>query len=369
MTDEEIIQYLDTINPIYTDRMKKNLSAIFSEMSTNDDECKRLNLMKHSPPLVEIIDQETWNQEQERQSMIRNQLQRNYEKSLKLRAEQQIAHFMAELQGVREEKEKLSQMPRKDISDIQKQAEILNILDNRCLQLQEVIKLIRMTDVSQRYTISYGDISDLRGSWEDAIDAVSLETENGTILYSDGRTSDGSTVAGVTELAISTDDHELVVFHAMEKLCFKEIAICVDSEKLVLRVSARDKKVTAPFRTLGLTMKNEISLNKQGEVFMALAKGNFYPEAIGMNKAISRLSRSLRQAFATKDSPFLKNEPQFKLYIPKDQEEKRRAIHRTVTYNDNIATINNEDSADDFLRQHDPDYDPNDPLYSVDRDA
>ena len=160
---------------------------------------------------------------------------------------------------------------------------------------------------------------------------------------------------------------ELTVFHSMINLKFNEIKITVDPERLVLRVSARDKKdVAIPFSALKLTIKNEITLNSQGKTFMAMAKGCVDLEYGGTKRSIGRLSKSLREAFNTEDTPFVGGKAQFKLYIPKDKQAKYKANRKTFSYSDEIkAPINN---ADEFLQRCDPEYDKTLDIYSDDPD-
>jgi len=161
--------------------------------------------------------------------------------------------------------------------------------------------------------------------------------------------------------------HPLAIFRSMENLIFKEIKIRIDPEKLALRISARGKEATTPFSAIGITKKNEITPNRQGKIFMAMANGNFVYEQRGTDRAISRLSKSLREAFDTPDSPFLTNKPQFQLSIPKDKDAKQHAIRRTTGYSDTRKACEPTD-AQAFLQDHDPDYDPDDDLYSDDPD-
>ena len=159
----------------------------------------------------------------------------------------------------------------------------------------------------------------------------------------------------------------LAVFREMDNLRFKEIKIRIDPENFVLRISARGAEVTTSFRAIALFKKNEVTLNKQGKVFMAMANRTFSPEERGALRAVSRLSRSLRVAFDTGDSPFSESTPQFQLSIPKEKEAKRRAARRTRRYDD-TKKISKDTTTDAqaFLEAHDPNYNPDDTLYSDD---
>lgn len=153
----------------------------------------------------------------------------------------------------------------------------------------------------------------------------------------------------------------------MENLRFQEIKIRVDPERYKLLISARGKKAAVPLSTLRLTKTNEIIFNRQGEIFMAMANGNFNPKLKGTDNAIGRLSHSLRDAFDTNDPPFLKHAPQFLLTIPKDNAAKQRAIRNSHSYDDNkMVDVNN--NAGTFLQDNDPEYDLDNPIYSDDLD-
>jgi hypothetical protein len=155
-------------------------------------------------------------------------------------------------------------------------------------------------------------------------------------------------------------------FRCMTALKFSEIHILIDPDKLVLRISARDMRTIASFNSIGLTRKNEVTLNRQGKIFMAMANGTSNPEEPGFKRAISRLSKSLREVFNISDHPFQSNKQQFHLSIPKDKDAKQRALKRTTTYNDTRKI--NETTAQDYFKKYDSDYDPNNPLYSDDPD-
>ncbi|MBF0255846.1 MAG: hypothetical protein HQL47_05170 [Gammaproteobacteria bacterium] len=165
--------------------------------------------------------------------------------------------------------------------------------------------------------------------------------------------------------AETTNTDILSEFHNIDDLRFNEIKITVDPEKLMLRIRARNIGAMVPFYALNLTQKNGVTLNKQGETFLDIAKKNFRLDSSGSETALNRLSKVLRDAFDTSDPPFEKGTPKFAVSIPKENEAKREAAKRTVSYNDNIKAGNGHNmTADDFLKEHDPNYDPNDPLYS-----
>ncbi|MCP3671350.1 MAG: hypothetical protein GY814_13135 [Gammaproteobacteria bacterium] len=161
--------------------------------------------------------------------------------------------------------------------------------------------------------------------------------------------------------------HPLAIFQAMDNIRFKEIKFCIDPERLVLRITVRGKHVAVPFNAIGITKKNEITLNRHGELFMGIANGTYDSELSRTDRALSRLSESLRKNFDISDPPFRLGKPQFQISIPKDKDAQKRAIKRTTTYDDTRkATV--EVNAQAFLQANDPDFNPDDAIYSDDLD-
>ena len=111
--------------------------------------------------------------------------------------------------------------------------------------------------------------------------------------------------------------HPLHKFHSLTALRFKEIQICIDSDSLVLRVTARNIRTSATFLEIGLIKRNSLALSSAGEALMQLARKDFNANTKGAQRAMVRLSKVLRDSFRTKDSPFLKCKPQFMLTVPK----------------------------------------------------
>lgn len=174
--------------------------------------------------------------------------------------------------------------------------------------------------------------------------------------------------SGVEEEVSDKPDnpHPLACFRKMNNLAFKEIKIRIDPERLVLRISARNKETAISFNALGLVRKNEITLNAQGYVLMALANTDFDSNGRGAKRAVSRLSKSLRDAFCTQDQPFQKLKPRFRIYVPKDREAQYKAGKRTVTFDDARPARESTDPTLQFLKNHDPEFNPDEALYSKD---
>jgi|GEM_PF-5760252 len=152
----------------------------------------------------------------------------------------------------------------------------------------------------------------------------------------------------------------LGVFQALPQLNFSEILILVDPEQLTLCISARGIQKRVPFATLGLTQKNLVTLNAQGNTFMSLGNQSFRINDKGSKKAIARLSKCLRDAFGTKDKPFRNYIPEFGIRIPKDKESARRGRRKTISYDDQVASASaseDVDMEDEFIRNHDASYD------------
>lgn len=363
MSDEQFEQYLRSIKPVYTKSMNEQLSRIQAELDEIEEEHKQLNIVSHRQPPAGAQDQLTRDNESARQNAITNH-------SIELNSEipgiykrKQLIHILAEKQGVREEWLRIKGMDRNKIDDIQKQAEILNVLDNRCLQLQEACRLMKSSDISEGYSISYGEVSDLRGSWESATDAVSLSAGIDNELQ---RLEDPEFITTEKQF-LNHSQHPLHAFRLMDNLRFDEIKIQIDPERLMIGVSARKHKEKISFSDLSMMVKNGVTLNKQGEVFLAMANGTFNSESPGTVNAVNRLSTIFRAAFYTKDSPFIKLKPKFKLIIPKDRREKLKAEKRKTVFNDKLK-YPNYSSANEFLKEHDPEFDPEDETYSEEMD-
>jgi len=160
--------------------------------------------------------------------------------------------------------------------------------------------------------------------------------------------------------------HPLTIFHCMEKLQFSEIKIRLDPDNWMLKVSARGKNTTISMSDLKLMRKNQLTLDAQGIVFFELAKKEFDSSIKGRKRALTKLSKILRKAFKVNASPFVKYAPVFKLSIPKDIKAKIAGKKRAVKYDDNRS--NSLDATQEFLENHDPDFDLNDPTYSIEPD-
>jgi hypothetical protein len=154
-------------------------------------------------------------------------------------------------------------------------------------------------------------------------------------------------------------NHPLAVFQIMNDLRFDEITLKFDPGNIMVRVAGRNKKVTIPFIALGIMKKNQLSLNRPGEILVEMAKDLYYPDKSD-STALSRLIRSLRTAFKTSSQPFFEGKPNFKYYIPKDREAKFYAQRNSKEYEDS--------SGFDYLKDNDPDYDPDNGKYFDDHD-
>jgi|TARA_Y100000310_G_scaffold344196_1_gene455661 hypothetical protein len=188
MTDNEIEQYLEAIKPYYNKMNEAALASIRNRIDEIDDQ------------IGEIDDDER-----------RNELlqERN-----RLHSRQCAASYFAEKLGVEREWQKVRDMPRNEIRDIQRQAELLNILNNRAFQLQKACSLLEADDLTVGYTLSYGYIADLRGSSEDAVAAVQLSTGEGHYLLGDALDEDSARARSRDEAASdpNNSDEEQGVF-------------------------------------------------------------------------------------------------------------------------------------------------------------
>jgi hypothetical protein len=153
----------------------------------------------------------------------------------------------------------------------------------------------------------------------------------------------------------------LKLFHEMANLSFKEVKFLIDPEKAVIRVRARSKEVSVGYSDLGLTHKfSKVTLNAQGKLFVSIFNGY----NIIQNSALTRLTRSLKDAFNIDGSPFIDCSPAFKWRIPKDERAKQAAKRNQVEFNDNIHRTKEEEEDDPdraggvWLKLNDGDYNP-----------
>ncbi len=175
--------------------------------------------------------------------------------------------------------------------------------------------------------------------------------------------SEGLLPAGNTNAIVENpdDSNPLSIFRSMNSLRFEEVTIKVDPVKFMLEITARGAKVRVPFSAIGIMKKNEMTITRSGEILLEMAR-SVYTLNKRDSSALKRLSEILRFAFQTSSTPVAKGKPNFKLTIPKDKEAKFNASRKTVQFNDNSAVA--RDDADEFLRNSDDQYDPDNPTYS-----
>ena len=170
-------------------------------------------------------------------------------------------------------------------------------------------------------------------------------------------------------ITLPTDDlnstgDPFTVFREMENLAWREIKINVDPDRNGLRISARKKEIRLRIAAFpGLGRKDGNEFNAQGRLFLNIAKDNDCLVGAKSHAATPRLAVLFKQAFDIKTPPFRGGRPQFRLSIPKDSRAKRLGQKRTEYFDDNKMAHNHE-SGSVWLENEDPQYDPNDPLYS-----
>ena len=148
-------------------------------------------------------------------------------------------------------------------------------------------------------------------------------------------------------------EDSLAVFREMDNLRFEEIDICLNPEPPSLTIRARGKEErSVPLSALGLTKKNGMTLSAQGNAFFGMASGEYTTHS---KSARERLSKELKEAFGTNDTPISKGKPLFKLRIPKDDAAKLRARRNPVSYRDNSSHPyeDEDDEAAQWLSAHD----------------
>ncbi len=197
--------------------------------------------------------------------------------------------------------------------------------------------------------------------------------------YSSAATTNERTQASVDV----RDSHPLAELRSMANLKFKKIKINLDIDNQIARIKVKGKgkgkETLAFYSSLGLVNKNNAKNNAQGDLLEKIARETYDPVAIMKLSTMGRLSRALREAFnLLDDEPFSKGKPVFKITIPKDKEAKFKADRKTSVYKEGMVgnlweaendTENSASSHDSeaWSEDHDPDYDPNDPIWS-DRD-
>lgn len=165
-----------------------------------------------------------------------------------------------------------------------------------------------------------------------------------------------------SERVMAGFSNDLSRFRSMEALTFDEVAFKVDPDNLKVRVEARELVASVAFHVLGLTKKNGLTLNVQGEQLMEIARGDYDPADKGKKRRIDRLGTALKHALGIKENPFPRGRPKFAAHIPKENRARREAERRQVTFDDGRtprATLNGSD----WLHANDPAFDPNDPTY------
>ena len=108
-----------------------------------------------------------------------------------------------------------------------------------------------------------------------------------------------------------------------------------------------------------------------------MAREVYEPNAIKKMSALSRLTSALKDSLnILDDSPFSRGRPVFKLTVPQDQSAEFIGKRRSNNYQagtlaskfyssgDDIADSETPQSAEEWSRDNDPDYDPQDPKWS-----
>ncbi|GEM_PF-1477016 len=140
------------------------------------------------------------------------------------------------------------------------------------------------------------------------------------------------------------------VFRDMANLSFKEVEFIINTDRLLIRVNARSKQVSVAYSDLGLTnKKSKVTLNAQGKLFLEMIKGLRQPRPTDTD--LKKLTRSLKNAFASDESPFDKGKPKYKSRIPEDDEAKRKAEKYQASFNDEIhSPIGLDTKTDEWMK-------------------
>ena len=140
------------------------------------------------------------------------------------------------------------------------------------------------------------------------------------------------------------------VFRDMDNLSFKEVEFIINTNRLVIRVRARSEQVSVAYSDLGLTNKtSKVTPNAQGNLFLGMVKGLRQPRPTDTD--LKKLTRALKDAFDTDESPFDKGKPKYKARIPGDDDAKRKAEKYQVSFNDEIHSPNEQNTmADEWMK-------------------
>ena len=146
----------------------------------------------------------------------------------------------------------------------------------------------------------------------------------------------------------------LEAFHRMVDLSFTEVTFSINPESAAVTVAARGTQKRVAYSDLGLTnITNKVAFNAQGKLFVSIIEGG----TVKNNSALTRLTKKLKDAFSTKESPFNNYRPIFKFRIPKDIRAKQDALKRQIPFNDNLHSHKSGDDADSWLKGNDERYD------------
>jgi hypothetical protein len=146
----------------------------------------------------------------------------------------------------------------------------------------------------------------------------------------------------------------LEAFHRMVDLSFTEVTFSITPESTAVTVAARETQKRVAYSDLGLANKtNKVAFNAQGKLFMSIIEG----DAVRKDITLTRLTKNLKDAFSTKESPFKNSVPIFKFRIPKDKRAKQDALKRQIPFNDNLHSHKSGDDADAWLKGNDETYD------------
>ena len=146
----------------------------------------------------------------------------------------------------------------------------------------------------------------------------------------------------------------LEAFHRMVDLSFTEVTFSITPESTAVTVAARGTQKRVAYSDLGLANKtNKVAFNAQGKLFVSIIEG----DAVRKDITLTRLTKNLKDAFSTKESPFKNSVPIFKFRIPKDKRAKQDALKRQIPFNDNLHSHKSGDDADAWLKGNDETYD------------
>lgn len=136
----------------------------------------------------------------------------------------------------------------------------------------------------------------------------------------------------------------------MDKFHFTKITLKLSDTRNSIIVSGYEVNITVAFSDLGLTNADNTTPNVLAVVFWKIARGEFH-ESDYKNKTSKRrltsLSAAFKEAFGTKDKPFLKGVPRFNIKNPSKVLAEEKARGRSAQFNEGFHSPTHNQTPDE----------------------